>query len=131
MEERSAAQWKILRTGWNQRKSWWIQRFKSLFLKQVLPLKRLNCLCSRLNSLPDETAIPDRILEVLGLTYEISGNDLAKTFLRKAPWWLWPTIPLAQFEGTYFRLDSFKEKKRHQSHGQFFTGRPGSSAKLN
>jgi putative hemolysin len=49
-----------------------------LFLKRVLPLKRLNYLLSRLNLLSNETAIPDRILEVLGLTYEISANDQAR-----------------------------------------------------
>jgi putative hemolysin len=64
--------------GVTNRKSGWGQRFKSLFLKGVLPLKRLNYLCSRLSSLPNETAIPDRILEVLGLTYEISANDQAR-----------------------------------------------------
>ncbi len=60
------------------RNSGWGQRFKSLFLKRVLRLERVNYLCSRLSSLPNETAIPDRILEVLGLTYEISANDQAR-----------------------------------------------------
>jgi putative hemolysin len=66
------------RHGGTSRESGWGQRFKSLFLKRVLPLKRLDYLYSRLNSLPKETAIPDRILEVLGLTYEISANDQAR-----------------------------------------------------
>ncbi len=57
----------------------WGQRFKSLFLKRVLPFKRVNYLCSKLDSLSNEMAIPDRILEVLGVTYDISENDLAKT----------------------------------------------------
>jgi len=64
--------------GGTSRESRWGQRFKSLFLKGVLPLKRLNYLYSRVNSLPKETAIPDRILEVLGLAYEISANDQAR-----------------------------------------------------
>ena len=64
--------------GGTSRKSGWGQRFKSLFLKRVLPLKRLSYLCSRLNLLSNETAIPDRILEVLGLTYEISASDQAR-----------------------------------------------------
>ncbi len=64
--------------GGTSRKPGWGQHFKSLFLKRVLPLKRLNYLYSLLNSLPNETAVPDRILEVLDLTYEISANDLAR-----------------------------------------------------
>jgi putative hemolysin len=60
-------------------KSLWMPRLKSLFLKRVLPLKRLNHLRSRLNSLPKETAAPDRILEVLGVTYHVSASDLART----------------------------------------------------
>ena len=64
--------------GGSSRKSGWGQLFKSLFLKRVLRLKRLNYLHSRLNLLSNETAIPDRILEVLGLTYEISANDQAR-----------------------------------------------------
>src|SRR5208283_5590858 len=35
-------------------------------------------LCSRLSTMSSETAIPDRILEVLGVTYEISANDQAR-----------------------------------------------------
>ncbi|HIJ76827.1 MAG TPA: lysophospholipid acyltransferase family protein [Deltaproteobacteria bacterium] len=64
--------------GGTSRRSGWGQRFKSLFLKRVLPLKRLNYLYSQLNLLSNETAIPDRILEVLGLTYEISTSDQAR-----------------------------------------------------
>ncbi|MGD0398764.1 MAG: GNAT family N-acyltransferase [Syntrophobacteraceae bacterium] len=59
-------------------KSGWGQRFKSLLLKRVLPLKRVNYLCSRINMMSNETAIPDRILEVLGVTYDISANDQAR-----------------------------------------------------
>ena len=64
--------------GGTKRKPGCGQHFKSLFLKLVLPLKRMNYLYSRLNSLPKETAIPDRILEVLGVTYEISAIDQAR-----------------------------------------------------
>ncbi len=64
--------------GGTSLKSWWGHRFKSLFLKRVLPLKRVNYLCSRLSTMSNETAIPDRILDVLGVTYEISANDQAR-----------------------------------------------------
>ncbi len=64
--------------GGTSRKSGWGQRLKSLLLKRVLPLKRVNHICSQINSLPNETAIPDRILEVLGITYEISAGDQAR-----------------------------------------------------
>ena len=79
MEEIGGAVEAFCRHDGTSRKSVWGQRFKSLLIKRVLPLKRLNDLRSRVNSLPSETAIPDRILEVLGVTYEISANDLAKT----------------------------------------------------
>ena len=80
--------------GGTSLKSGWGQRFKSLFLNRVLPLKRVNYLCSRINMMSNETAIPDRILEVLGVTYDISANDQARAPL-EGPWWWWPTILLA------------------------------------
>ena len=64
--------------GGTNRTSGWGHRFKSLFLKRVLPLKRVNFLCSRLSTMSNETAIPDRILDVLGVTYEISEIDQAR-----------------------------------------------------
>ena len=79
MEEIGGAVEAFCRNDGNSRKSVWGQRFKSLLIKRVLPVKRLNDLRSRVNSLPSETAIPDRILKVLGVTYEISANDLART----------------------------------------------------
>ncbi len=79
MKEIGGAVEAFCRHDGNSRKSVWGQRFKSLLIKRVLPVKRLNDLRSRVNSLPSETAIPDRILEVLGVTYEISANDLART----------------------------------------------------
>ena len=79
MEDIGGAVEAFCRHDGNSRKSVWGQRFKSLLIKRVLPVKRLNDLRSRVNSLPNETAIPDRILEVLGVTYEISANDLART----------------------------------------------------
>jgi putative hemolysin len=59
-------------------KSLWMPRLKSLFLKRVLRLKRLNYLRSRLDSMPEDTPVPDRILEVLGVTYHVSASDVAR-----------------------------------------------------
>jgi putative hemolysin len=79
MEEMVGGVMEVFRKhGGTSRESRWGKRFKSLFLKRVLPLKRLSYLHSLVNSLPKETAIPDRILEVLGVTYEISANDQAR-----------------------------------------------------
>jgi putative hemolysin len=57
--------------------SLWAARFKALFLKRVLPLKRLSYLRSRLDSMPQDTAIADRILEMLGVAYNVFESDLA------------------------------------------------------
>jgi putative hemolysin len=59
-------------------KSQWIPRLKSFFLKRLLPLKRVRELRSRFDSLPRDTAAPDRVLNVLGLTYDVSASDLAR-----------------------------------------------------
>ncbi len=50
---------------------------KSLFLNHVLPLKQINEICASLDSLPKEKSISDRILEVLGITFDISRADKA------------------------------------------------------
>ena len=52
--------------------------FKSLLLKHLLPLKRLNEVYSQFASMPGDASVADRILEALGVTYEISPVDLAK-----------------------------------------------------
>jgi putative hemolysin len=62
----------------SDREGLWGPRFKSLFLKRVLPFGRLNDAYSRFISLPGETAVPDRILEALGIIYRISAGDEAR-----------------------------------------------------
>ena len=62
MEDIGGAVEAFCRHDGNSRKSLWAKRFKSLLIKRVLPVKRLNDLRWRVNSLPNETAIPDRIL---------------------------------------------------------------------
>ncbi len=57
------------------RKSIWMPLLKSLLLKRILPLKRLNAIHTALDSLPEHGPIPDRILEVLGITFDISKAD--------------------------------------------------------
>ncbi len=54
------------------------QGFKSLFLRHVLPLKRLNHIFSRFSSLPGCTAVSDRVLQALGATYHVLASDQAK-----------------------------------------------------
>lgn len=56
----------------------WGHRFKSLLLRRLLPLKRLNEVYSRLDSLPAGAGVADRILEAIGVTYQVCANDLAK-----------------------------------------------------
>ena len=73
----------------------WLPRIKSLLLKRVLPLKRISYLSSRLNSLPTETAVPDRILEVLGVTYQFP-QAIWPGRLSRDQWWWSPITPLAQ-----------------------------------
>ncbi|MGA2402344.1 MAG: GNAT family N-acyltransferase [Syntrophobacteraceae bacterium] len=64
--------------GGTSRKPLWGPRFKSLFLRRVLPSKRLDHIYSKFISLPGETAVPDRILEALGVTYRITASDQAR-----------------------------------------------------
>jgi putative hemolysin len=52
--------------------------FKSLLLKHVLPFKRVNQVYSYFASLPCEALVADRVLEALGVTYEISAGDRTK-----------------------------------------------------
>lgn len=95
--------------GGTSLKSGWGQRFKSLFLNRVLPLKRVNYLCSRINMMSNETAIPDRILEVLGVTYDISANDQARAPL-EGPLVVVANHPFGGIEGII--LASMLLKKR-------------------
>jgi len=65
--------------GGSGRKPSWGPRFKSLFLKHVLPVKRLDDIYSEFDSLPRDIGVADRILEALNVTYRISADDQAKT----------------------------------------------------
>lgn len=62
-------------TTW--RNSSGIALLKTMFLNRVLPLKQINKICATLDSLPKQKAISDRILEVLGITFDISRADQA------------------------------------------------------
>ncbi len=68
----------LFRDNANRRQSMWMPFFKSLLLKRILPLKRLNDLHAGLDLLPKRTAIQDRILETLGITFDISTADQAR-----------------------------------------------------
>ncbi len=68
----------LCRRGGTSRKPLWGPRLKSLFLRRVLPSKRLNYIYSKFASLPGETAVSDRVLEALGVTYRISTSDQAR-----------------------------------------------------
>ena len=64
--------------GGSSRKRFWGPRLKSLFLRRVLPFGMLNDVYSRFISLPGEMAVPERILEALGVNYRISAGDQAR-----------------------------------------------------
>jgi putative hemolysin len=51
---------------------------KSLFLKYVLPARRMDGLHEKLHALPERMAISDRVLKALDVTFEVSESDRAR-----------------------------------------------------
>lgn len=64
--------------GGKKRQSIVANLLKSLLLKYVLPVRRIDELLAKIDSLPKWTAISDRVLEVLDASFEISQSDLAR-----------------------------------------------------
>ena len=51
---------------------------KSIFIKYVLPVKRMDRLHEKLGSLPEGTAISDRVLNAIDVGFEVSEADRAR-----------------------------------------------------
>jgi hypothetical protein len=52
-----------------------ISSFLPFFLKQVLPVRRINKICGKLHAMESKAFIQDRILEHLNVDYDISAVD--------------------------------------------------------
>jgi putative hemolysin len=101
-------------------------RFKALFLKGVLPLKRLSYLHSRLDSMPKDAAIADRILEMLGVTYHVLASDLA-TAPSQGPVVVVANHPFGAIEGMILASILLKMRKDIKIMANFLLGSLGVS----
>ncbi|MEN6440794.1 MAG: GNAT family N-acyltransferase [Syntrophobacter sp.] len=68
----------LFREDASRRRSLWKRLLESVILSRILPLKRLSAVCAAVGSLPKQAAISDRILDVLGVNFDISAADEAR-----------------------------------------------------